>query len=72
MSNRAIRVDDWKLVSKFSAPESGRWELYNIKQDRSELNDLAEAMPDRVAEMSAQWQEWADRVGVIEWRSRDR
>ncbi len=70
--NRAIRVDDWKLVSKFSAPESGRWELYNIKQDRSELNDLAEAMPDRVAEMSAQWQEWADRVGVIEWRSWDR
>ena len=40
--NRAIRVGDWKLVSKFSAPERGRWELYNLKQDRSELNDLAE------------------------------
>lgn len=70
--NRAIRDGRWKLVSKHSKPEEGRWELYDLKQDRSELNDLAGEMPDKVAELRAQWENWADRVGVIEWRSWDR
>ena len=67
--NRAIRQDKWKLVSKWRPPEDGRWELYDIEADRSELNDLAAEMPDRVEEMAAKWQAWADRVGVVEWQS---
>ena len=67
--NRAIRMGKWKLVSKWSPPENNRWELYDIDADRSELNDLAEQMPERVAEMSAKWQAWANRAGVVEWRS---
>ena len=67
--NRAIRMGKWKLVSKWSAPENGRWELYDIDADRSELNDLADQMPEQVEEMSAKWQQWADRAGVVEWRS---
>ena len=67
-----MRQGKWKLVSKYSAPEEGRWELYDLDEDRSELTDLATQMPERVEEMAAMWQEWADRVGVIEWRSWDR
>ncbi len=70
--NRAVRLGDWKLVSKRSRPESGRWELYNLSSDRSELNDLAGELPDKVADLSAKWQAWADRVGVVEWGSWDR
>lgn len=70
--NRAARVGEWKLVSKWSRPEDGRWELYNIAEDRSELNDLAAEMPDKVAELADMWQGWADRVGVVDWRSWDR
>lgn len=70
--NRAVRLGNWKLVSKHSKPEEGRWELYDLRADRSELNDLAAQMPEKVEEMTAMWQEWADRVGVIEWRSWDR
>ena len=70
--NRAVRDGNWKLVSKYSKPEEGRWELYDLGSDRSELNDLATEMPERVERMSAMWEEWADRVGVIEWRSWDR
>ena len=70
--NRAARVGDWKLVSKRSRPEDGRWELYDLAADRSELNDLAAAMPEKVEELASMWQDWADRVGVVEWQSWDR
>ena len=69
--NRAVRHGNWKLVSKWSKPEDGRWELYDLEQDRSELNDLAAEMPDKAAELAGMWDAWAERVGVIEWRSWD-
>ena len=69
--NRAVRQGRWKLVSKWSPPESGRWELYNMDSDRTELHDLSAEQPERVSEMSAGWQNWADRIGVVEWRSWD-
>lgn len=61
--NRAIRVGDWKLVSKQS--NKGRWELYDLDKDRSELHDLAEAQPERVKSMAAQWHMWALRANVF-------
>jgi arylsulfatase len=59
--NRAVRVGDWKLVARHKQP----WELYDMQADRTELNDLAEKSPDRVREMSAKWNAWADRAGVL-------
>jgi arylsulfatase A-like enzyme len=50
-SDRALRQGPWKLVSA----KLGKWELYNLDEDRTELNDLAEKHPERVAEMSAEW-----------------
>jgi arylsulfatase A-like enzyme len=70
--NRAVLAGKWKLVSKWSKPEDNRWELYDLDVDRTETRDLAEEHPDQVAELSAKWQAWADKVGVIEWRSWDR
>lgn len=61
--NRAIRIGDWKLV----APWRGAWELYDLAHDRSETLDLEATQPDRVRAMSAAWQAWADRVGVVPW-----
>ncbi|HAV63686.1 MAG TPA: arylsulfatase [Verrucomicrobiales bacterium] len=61
--NKAIRVGDWKLVSK----HRGEPELYNLADDRTELNDLAKAMPDKVADLAGQWMRWAERAGVKEW-----
>lgn len=60
--NRAIRVGDWKLVAKGAA---GSWELYNIRTDRSELNDLAEDEPTRVRTLAAMWQKYAERAAVL-------
>lgn len=59
--NAAVRIGKWKLVRKFPDP----WELYDMEQDRTELNDLAAQHPDRVKDMVAQYEAWARRCGVI-------
>ncbi|UCC99885.1 MAG: sulfatase-like hydrolase/transferase, partial [Phycisphaerales bacterium] len=58
LSNRAIRVGDWKLVAK---GEDGPWELYDLKTDRCESKDLADKYPDKVRAMSTLWQKCEDR-----------
>jgi hypothetical protein len=35
--------------------------------DRTELNDLSTQRPQKVAELKAKWQSWADSVGVQPW-----
>jgi arylsulfatase A-like enzyme len=52
---RALRHADWKIV----AEKKGRnikWELYDLKQDPLELKDLANIMPEKVAELAAIWE----------------
>ena len=59
--NAAVRVGDWKLV-RFG--RKGTWELYDLSKDRSEMNDLAAAQPERAKTLAAKWDAWADRVHV--------
>lgn len=51
---RAIRTGDWKLVAKRGGP----WELYNLADDRTELNDLADKHRERVEAMAAAFEQW--------------
>jgi arylsulfatase len=60
--NRAIRVDNWKLVAR---GKNGEWELYDIDHDRSEMNNLAVEQPARVEQMAEMWQKWAERANVL-------
>jgi arylsulfatase len=62
--NKAILAGSWKLVSKYPGP----WELYDFAADRGEANNLAAAQPDRVKELSAKWQAWAERANVLPLR----
>ena len=61
--SRAVRDGDWKLVS---AVGEG-WELYNIADDRTELNDLRSRNRPRADAMRAAYAEWAERCGVLAW-----
>jgi arylsulfatase A-like enzyme len=73
--NRAVRQGEWKLVSagklldgpyaKWTNSSMGKWELYDISKDRSELHDLSETHPDRVKEMAAIWDDYAERIHVF-------
>jgi len=66
--NRAMRDGQWKIVSRF---EGGawprRWQLYDMAADRTERRNLAAQQPQRVQAMAAQWEAWAQRVGVLPW-----
>lgn len=64
--NRAVRDGDWKLVAK---GVQGKWELYNISADRTEMNDLAEKHPELVEKMAAQYDQWAKERGVVPFGS---
>ena len=59
--NRAIRDGSWKLVGQ----RHGLWELYDIEEDRTELQDLIETHPARARELAGKWDAWAERVGVL-------
>ncbi len=61
--NRAVRIGEWKLVSR----HPGDWELYNMAEDRTELNDLSEGEAKRLREMTGIYESWAERVGVLAW-----
>ena len=59
--NAAIRVGDMKLVR---LGRNGAWELYDLKADRTELHNLAEAKPDLTKQLAAKWETWAERAQV--------
>lgn len=61
--NRAVRDGDWKLVSANGGP----WELYNMAEDRTELEDRAAVEPERAQELAAQYEAWARDNGVLPW-----
>lgn len=61
--NRMVRKGDWKLVSaNFRGDE---WELYNIREDRTEQHNLIEQYPEKAAELEKAYFEWADRSDVL-------
>ena len=62
--NRAIRIENWKLVAKGA---KGAWELYDLKADRSELNDLSEKHPERARQMAEKWEAWAIEANAKPW-----
>ena len=57
-TDRALRQGPWKLVSA----KLGRWELYHLDNDRTELNDLANQHPERVEAMAREWFRVAEDV----------
>jgi arylsulfatase A-like enzyme len=60
----AIRRGDWKLVTA-NDRDKNVWELYNLSEDRSETENLAEKHPDLAQELNKQWTEWATKTNVL-------
>ncbi len=69
---RALRLGDWKAVF---LPQTGnlyprngvgdsKWKLYNLAQDPGERNDLSATHPEKLAELIAHWNRYAQDTGV--------
>ena len=66
--SRALVAGDWKAVCKHTEGadyDTEPWELYHLTDDWSECNDLAEAQPDKLADLIDLWWQEADRHGVL-------
>ena len=57
----AIRSGDYKLLEYF---ENFSVQLFNLKEDIGEQNDLAETMPEKVAELRGKLRNWRKAVGA--------
>ena len=54
-----VRAGDWKLIKRY---EGRPFELFNLREDLSEKNDLSEAMPQKVQEFDATLTAWLESV----------
>jgi len=56
-----IRVGDWKLIEFL---ENGRLELYNLREDIGEKNNLAAEMPERTEKLHQRLTDWREATKV--------
>jgi len=60
--------DGWKLLARPAPGDSlddPQWRLYDVRTDPTELDDLAEAYPEKVAELAGAWRAAAWRNTVF-------
>ena len=62
---KAVQKNDWKILWIEPDFGKGNWELFNLKEDPSELNDLAEKYPDKLKEMINAWEQYQQDNNVI-------
>ncbi|WP_416139401.1 arylsulfatase [Halomonas sp. HK25] len=62
---RALRKGDWKLVWMTEPYGAGEWQLYNLAEDPTELRDLADQEPEKLAELLADWEAYVARNNVL-------
>ena len=68
LGHRGIWMDGWKAVTlhrRGKRFDDDRWELYNLDEDFSECDDLAEREPAKLKELTERWWVEAERHGVL-------
>ena len=68
LGDRAIWDDGWKAVCRHTKgvdPDSEMWELYHLDVDFSEIHDLAQEQPERLAKMKTLWLQEAKANQVL-------
>lgn len=63
--NCGIRAGKYKLVRKYPDP----FELYDMMNDRTELTDLSEELPDVCRQLREMYERWKEANGVLEWET---
>ena len=63
-ASQSALVDGWKL--NVSETNKGVW-LYNLREDPTEQNNLAQSHPEKLAEMQAELKAWNDEQAEPRW-----
>jgi arylsulfatase A-like enzyme len=70
----ALSFPPWQPVRTGFDPDKQKWELYNVKEDFSQANDVATANPQKLRELQDLW--WAEaakhNVLPLDWRASER
>jgi len=64
-ANTTPPVGPWVLNSPMPDVNNYKWELYNLKEDYSQANDLAAKMPDKLKQMQALFVQEAAKYNVL-------
>jgi arylsulfatase len=63
---KAFFVGDWKILWMPHPFGKGEWELFNLKEDPAEIDDLSSEYPEKVEEMVALWEQYKKDNGVLD------
>lgn len=63
---KALRKGAWKALFIPAPNGPNRWQLYNLNEDKGEVNDLADIYPEKLTELLADWQVYVRENGVVE------
>jgi arylsulfatase A-like enzyme len=62
---KAYFVDDWKILWMPKPFGPGEWELFNLKQDPAEINDLGGQHSGKLKEMITMWEQYKKENKVL-------
>ena len=57
---------DWKILLLPKPYGPGEWELFNLKQDPAEINDLSKQHPEKLKDMIALWEQYKIENKVLD------
>jgi arylsulfatase A-like enzyme len=63
---KAYIAGDWKILLMPPPVGKGDWELFNLREDPGETNDLSEQHPEKLKEMAALWEQYRIDNNVLD------
>jgi arylsulfatase len=63
---KAYFVGDWKILWMPHPFGKGEWELFNLKDDPAEMNDLSKEYPEKLKEMVSLWEQYKKDNKVLD------
>ena len=63
---KAYFSGDWKILWMPRPFGKGEWELFDLREDPAEMNDLSAMHPDRLNKMVARWEQYKTDNGVLD------
>jgi arylsulfatase len=63
---KAYFAGDWKILWMPKPFGKSEWELFNLKEDPAEMNDLSGEHPDRLKKMIALWEQYKEENSVLD------